>query len=221
MSKTKHIILDAELVYAKVFEHNRDMGVGAPESIKKARDATDGLYMVDLIIDDRNKAILEGAGVPDIQKTYDRELEAFQQAEGIEDRDMAEFKFSKTDKGGKLAESLRLSFKYRETGDGNWKISVKRPHFNPKMPNDDGGVGKVMGPPKVVDGSAEPIEVENGIGEVRRVYPDWDDSVLLGNHTKAKVRLSVYKGAGTIVNLEAIAVKELVDYATNDDYVGF
>lgn len=58
-NKAKFPIIDGSLKYAKVFESNRDMG---NENVDFSE--TDGMYTVELIMDEANKNKLVEAGVP-------------------------------------------------------------------------------------------------------------------------------------------------------------
>jgi hypothetical protein len=99
---------------------------------------------------------------------------------------------------------------WKETEDGRFKFTLKRKHFNPnlaKLADNDG----YMGPPQVID-----WEASKDAGEIVL----WDDSVNLGNGTKALVKIQIYpKGKNAIITLDGIAVKELVEYEDSGDFV--
>lgn len=97
------------------------------------------------------------------------------------------------------------------TGDdarptGEWRYRAKRPNLSPFK--DDDGNPQYFGPPNVVD---YPATAEAG-EQVK-----WDEEVLLGNGTEAKVKLSIYKnGSKRIIRLESIGVMKLVEYVPAD-----
>ena len=63
MSKSRFIKLDAELQWAKVFTHNRDMiGYKPNDKVPGSYEDCDGAYKVDLILDEENLQKLTDAG---------------------------------------------------------------------------------------------------------------------------------------------------------------
>ncbi len=88
---------------------------------------------------------------------------------------------------------------------GLWRYKVKRPHLSKNLMDKETGKPVVFGPPNVVDWA----KVEKGIEPNK-----WDDQVLIGNGSKVKVKLSIYKnGKKRIIRLESVAVVDLVEYA--------
>ena len=204
MSNTKWVTIDCELEYAKVFEDNRDMG-----SEKVNLDKFEGVYRVTCIMDDENKQKLLDAGVPQDHDLLEQKVRAFMEAEGIDDPDLAAFKYGKTKEGEKLTAKVGYQQKFKKRDDGRWSFSFKRPHFNPNL------AGKInpktgeendgyMYGPRVTDYAAT-----QEAGE----FVLWNPEVKLGNGTKAKVKVAVYKGAGSsIITLEAVSVVEHVEF---------
>lgn len=87
---------------------------------------------------------------------------------------------------------------FKEDDEGNLFYKAKRPHFNTKLTDRETGErGVVMGAPKIVkeDGSTP---------------WDWEEDGLIGNGTKAIVKLDVWDGK--IVTLEAIKITEHVPF---------
>ena len=96
---------------------------------------------------------------------------------------------------------------------GNWKTNkegnrlykAKRGHFNPMFKDKDTGeMGVVTGPPKVfklVDGEYLPW--------------DWETDGLIGNGSKATVKLDVYKDR--VVTMEKVCINELVVYEAEEE----
>lgn len=109
------------------------------------------------------------------------------------------------------------TFKKREEGD-NYTFKVKRPHVS-KYLKDDEGKRQVMGPPLVFDYNAA-LKAWDEAGRAGRfdeyIAPWKMADGLIGNGTRAKVKLSVYKGKATIVTLERIGFTELVQYTGAD-----
>ncbi len=63
---TKVIYMEGEARYAKVFEHNRDMGDNLqPGDQKDKIEATQGQYVIDLVVTPEEKAKAIAAGIPD------------------------------------------------------------------------------------------------------------------------------------------------------------
>lgn len=160
--------VEAELEYAKVFERNRDMGNDEVD-----HSETDGLYTVNLIIDEEAKQDMIRAGVPEK---------------------------SGPGKGYEM---------FKPTDDGRWKYVAKRPHLSKYM-TDENGEQVVVGPPRVRDANTI-VEDEDG----KKYYADWDTDVNIGNGSIAIVKGKVIHARRPIVQLEAIAVKELVEYEDN------
>jgi hypothetical protein len=175
-TKSKSVIVDAILYYPKVFLENRDMG---NEHVDLSE--TDGMYKVDLLLDDANVKKLEEAGMP-------KKFGAFP--------------------AFKPAEHEGQSYK---------KYTAKRPHLS-KYLTDEAGDRRVMGPPVVFDFNAyqEAYKAAGGQGKAdEHIVPLTIQDGLIGNGTKAKVRLNIYKGMkATIVTLERIGITDLVVYET-------
>ena len=139
--------------FAKVFEHNRDMGENLQDGDQKNKIALEqGHYVLTVEITPETKKEMIAAGVPT------------------------------TGLVGQL---------FKEDKEGNLSYKCKRPHFNPRI---NKGEGDIMGAPHVMDATNDP----------------WDESVLIGNGSKLKVRLDVWEGK--IVTLHAVKVLELEEY---------
>jgi len=156
---------------------------------------TDGMYKVTLILDEdnRNKAI--EAGAPEKQGAH-------------------------------------LQFKpFERDGKTLYKTTVRRPQLHPRfMKQDENGQNTderlVVGPPKVFDLNAA-LAAWSEAGEKGRLDDyarDWThEDGLIGNGTKAKVKLVIQSGIGvhgkakgkkfTRVELVGIAFTDLVEYA--------
>ena len=90
---------------------------------------------------------------------------------------------------------------FKMDDDDNHFFKCKRPHFNPKLLVDEGG--KLMGPPAVVylddEGNNQPW--------------DFDENGYIGNGSKVKVRVDVWKNTrACIVTLHAVKVIELEEF---------
>lgn len=173
-NKSKSVIVDAILYYAKVFEQNRDMG---NEHVDFSE--TEGMYKVELLLDEANVKKLDDAGMPKKFGAFPTYKDA--EHEGV---------------------------KYK-------KYTAKRPHRS-KYLTDDAGDRRVMGPPVVFDFNAyqEAYKAAGGQGKAdEHITPLTINDGLIGNGTKAKVRLNIYKGTkATIVTLERIGITDLVVY---------
>lgn len=204
MSKTDWVQIDAELEYAKVFEDDRDMG-----NEKVNLDKFQGVYRVTCIMDDENKQKLLKAGVPQDHDLLEQKVREFMEAEGIDDPDLAAFKYGKTKEGEKLTTKVGYQQKFKKRDDGRWSFSFKRPHFNPNLAGSvNSKTGEVndgyMGAPRVTDYAAT---------QEAKEFVMWDPEVKLGNGTKAKVKVQIYKGGNSsIITLEAVSVVEHVEY---------
>jgi hypothetical protein len=175
-AKSKSVIVDAILYYAKVFEQNRDMG---NEHVDLTE--TNGMYKVDLLLDADNIKKLEEAGMP-------KKFGAF-----------PTFKDA------------------QHEGQSYKKYTAKRPHLS-KYLLDEAGDRKVMGPPLVFDFNAfqGAYKAAGGQGKSDDYITPWTiEDGLIGNGTKAKVRLNIYKGVkAIIVTLERIGITDHVVYET-------
>jgi hypothetical protein len=90
---------------------------------------------------------------------------------------------------------------------GLYRYTAKRP-WNSPFKDDDGAIVE-FGEPNVVDYNAT---VEAG----EQVH--WDSEVNIGNNSKGKVKLSIYKnGAKRIVRLESVGITNLVEYVSNGE----
>lgn len=108
------------------------------------------------------------------------------------------------------------TFKPLDVADGKMTMRLKRTHLHKRFNNDDGS-RRVNGPPAVFDynKAVEAWKAAGGKGGMVDEYTtpwDMEKDGLLGNGTKAKVKVSIYKGRATIVTLEKIAVVEQVKY---------
>lgn len=203
MSNTNWVTIDCELEYCKLFEDDRDMG---NEHVNL--DKFDGVYRVTCIMDDDNKEKLIKAGVPQDHALLKKEIESFMKDNNLDDYDLAEVKYGKTKEGEKLINKVRYQQEFKQTEDGRWKFSFKRPHFNPNLAgtvNPKTGVENdgIMGPPRVTDFEAT---------QEAKEFVMWNPDVKLGNGSKGKVKVSVYKGRGTTITLEAVAVTDHIEY---------
>ena len=124
------------------------------------------------------------------------------------------------------------TFKDITVGEDTFRAYVAKRPWKSKYLKDDDGNPQIMGAPLVFDYN-KALEARNA-ADTYRIMPEhktaWTmDDGLLGNGTKAKVKLSIYRGknkAGKptcVVNLEEIAVVELVPYEgkRNEDEVVF
>jgi hypothetical protein len=97
------------------------------------------------------------------------------------------------------------------------RYTAKRPHLS-KYLLDEAGDRKVMGPPLVFDFNTfqEAYKAAGGQGKSDDYITPWTiQDGLIGNGTKAKVRLNIYKGVkATIVTLERIGITDHVVYET-------
>jgi hypothetical protein len=101
-------------------------------------------------------------------------------------------------------------------------FTVKRPWYSKYIKEDDGSF-KFVGAPKVFDYN-EAVEAWKAAGAQGRITDsqktswDVDSKGLIGNGSKAKVKLTVYRGtnkagkATCVVQLEEVAITELVPY---------
>ncbi len=80
---------------------------------------------------------------------------------------------------------------FKQDDQGNLSYKCKRPHFNPRL---NKGEGEIMGAPVVMDPASDP----------------WDESIVIGNGSKVKIRLDVWDGK--IVTLQAVRILELQEY---------
>jgi hypothetical protein len=100
-----------------------------------------------------------------------------------------------------------------EGGGEGWHFKARRGHLNPNFKNKEtGDLGIVVGPPRVI--------YEGDDGELQ----EWDFSEmgLLGNGTRAKVKLNIWSKHGkSKVTLEAINVIEHVPYEDGYGEEGF
>jgi hypothetical protein len=100
-------------------------------------------------------------------------------------------------------------FKPVEGRDGFWRHTVKRPNLSPFK--DEDGNPQYFGPPNVVDYNAT---VETGTAV------KWDDQQLIGNGSKGKVKVSIYKnGNKRIIRLESLGITEHVPYGDSEGAV--
>ena len=96
-------------------------------------------------------------------------------------------------------------------GSGKY-VKLKRPVFNPNLPNDDGTKGVEMGPPKVLNRTSDP----KGTAEWSFI-----NDGAIGNGSRVKVLVNVYEGRAVIDTLEKVAILEHEPYeagATGDDF---
>jgi hypothetical protein len=96
-------------------------------------------------------------------------------------------------------------------GSGKY-VKLKRPVFNPNLPNDDGTKGVEMGPPKVLNRTSDP-----------KGSAEWSftNDGAIGNGSRVKVLVNIYEGRAVIDTLEKVAILEHEPYeagATGDDF---
>jgi hypothetical protein len=184
--KNKYFFVDAELEYAKVFEANRDMG-----NEQVDHSDTDGVYTVNITVDEDTKNRLIEGGFPAKQGAYET---------------------------------------FKAKGDGKFGYKARRPHkhafWTVKDENgEDTGKPVIFGPPRVFDynQAAKAWEDAGRAGKFEDYITAWTiEDGLIGNGSKATVKLKVENGVGSIgkakgkpfqkVTLEAIALKDVVVY---------
>lgn len=119
------------------------------------------------------------------------------------------------------------TFKEVTIGDETFTSYVVKRPVKSKHLKDDVGEPQVMGEPLVFDLNTA-FEAWNAAGAIGYIKPEFKtkwtvQDGLIGNGTKAKVKLSIYRGknkAGKptcIVTLEEIAITELVPYVGNGE----
>lgn len=89
-----------------------------------------------------------------------------------------------------------------EYGQGKF-VKLKRPVFNPYLPNEDGDKGVYMGAPKVYN------RTEDGSSTAEWSFTE---DGALGNGTRVKVLVDVYQGRAVIDTLEKVAILEHQSY---------
>jgi len=87
-------------------------------------------------------------------------------------------------------------------------VKLKRPVWNPNLPNEDGSKGVDMGPPKVLNRTADP--------DSKSEWSFAEDGAV-GNGSRVKVLVKVYEGRAIIDTLEKVAVLEHEPYETQAD----
>ncbi len=96
-------------------------------------------------------------------------------------------------------------------GSGKY-VKLKRPVYNPNLPNEDGTKGVEMGPPKVLNRTSDP----QGSAEW-----SFTEDGAIGNGSRVKVLVNVYEGRAVIDTLEKVAILEHEPYeagASGDDF---
>ena len=89
-------------------------------------------------------------------------------------------------------------------------IKLKRPVYNPNLPNEEGGKGVYMSAPVVLN------RTEDATGSEEWSY---SEDGPIGNGSRVKVQVSVYYGdRATIDTLEKVAVLELEEYDAGDAF---
>ena len=96
-------------------------------------------------------------------------------------------------------------------GSGKY-VKLKRPVYNPNLPNEDGSKGVEMGPPKVLNRTSDP-----------KGSAGWScvNDGAIGNGSRVKVLVNVYEGRAVIDTLEKVAILEHEPYeagASGDDF---
>ena len=89
-------------------------------------------------------------------------------------------------------------------------VKLKRPVWNPYLPNEEGGKGVYMGPPKVLNRTQDPTGSE-----------EWSltEDGAIGNGSRVKVEIGVYSGErATIDTIEKVAILEHEPFETGDDF---
>lgn len=89
-----------------------------------------------------------------------------------------------------------------EYGQGKF-VKLKRPVYNPYLPNEDGEKGVYMGAPKVYN------RTEDGSSTAEWSFTE---DGALGNGTRVKVLVDVYQGRAVIDTLEKVAILEHQSY---------
>lgn len=107
--------------------------------------------------------------------------------------------------------SLGYSMFKLDEESGLWVYKVKRPHLSKYLKDENTGEPVVMGPPKVVDWNKVTANIAPAT---------WDEEVLIGNGSKVKVKMFVYKSSKKrVIRLESVAVVELVPYESTNSNV--
>ena len=157
----KTVLVECEVEWAKLRPEDRDMGPNDGSDMANTFAMKQGVYVVNLMLDEKTKSKMISDGVPN---------------SGLQAQ------LFKTNKEGRMY--------YKST----------RPHFNPKFTDQETGEqGVVVGPPAMFK------KVDNDY-----VAWDWETDGLIGNGTKALVKLDVWEGK--ITTLEKLAVVDHVPY---------
>lgn len=120
------------------------------------------------------------------------------------------------------------TFKQTTVGDDTFtSYVVKRPWKSKYLTDPKTGEAQIMGAPLVFDfnNAVEAWKAAAGIGFLKNEYktPWTVEDGLIGNGTRAKVKLSIYRGknkagkATCLVQLEEVAIVDLVEYVGSSD----
>lgn len=94
-------------------------------------------------------------------------------------------------------------------GSGKF-VKLKRPVYNPNLPNEEGGKGVYMSAPVVLNRTEDPAGSEEW---------SYSEDGPIGNGSRVKVQVSVYYGdRATIDTLDKVAVVELETYEAGDTF---
>jgi len=213
---TTYKTYDCAIEYAQVFERNMDHG-GDDNDAAITIKSKGGMTKLIMIVDEELKDQMIKDGIPAVSLGHDQFkgpdedgnyryqakrywLTAFDEYSGLIDEDTKEALINHGVEAWRFHED-------NYTG-GNLGYLSKKVNLNDVelVPT---GNKAIAGPPNVVDYAAS-LEEGKAI--------QWDHSVNIGNGSKAKVKLSIYKnGNKRIIKLEGLGVTELVPYESTGD----
>ena len=217
---TTYKTYDCAIEYSQVFERNMDHG-GDDNDAAITIKSKGGMTKLIMIVDEELKDQMIKDGIPAVSLGHDQFkgpdedgnyryqakrywLTAFDEYTGTVDEETKESLINHGVEAWRFEES-KGSFVF--TG-GNLTYLSKKVNLDDVelVPT---GNKAIAGPPNVVDYAAS-LEEGKAI--------QWDHSVNIGNGSKAKVKLSIYKnGNKRIIKLEGLGVTELVPYESSGD----
>lgn len=89
MANTDWKVYDCKLQYARVFEHNMDMGGDDNDAAQKVK-ATEGQFVTNMIVDEATKAQMIADGIPDVSMGYTM-FKEIMEGEGDNERPTGEY----------------------------------------------------------------------------------------------------------------------------------